>query len=169
MKTLNDLIEHYKSTARIDANTAWDIICNFKDAFEKHTNINEDELWKIMKCFHEKMMGKHFTEPYAIHQVSEMYHTNNKGTHIHEPLFTVEDAKKVYDKHIKSLGKGYTIWDVYVALNAQYHDNINLYNKWFPNATEDEIEEKIVQATIINWFEDEDGSDDKIWEYFKVI
>lgn len=40
--------------------------------------------------------------------------------------------------------------DVNVALNAQYHDNINLYEKWFPNATNNEIEDKIVEATISN-------------------
>lgn len=66
-------------------------------------------------------------------------------------------------------GKDVTMWDVYVALNAQYHDNINLYEKWFPNATNNEIEDKIVEATISNWFEDEDASSDKVWEYFKVI
>lgn len=60
-------------------------------------------------------------------------------------------------------------WDVYVALNAQYHDNINLYERWFPNATNNEIEDKIVEATISNWFEDEDASSDKVWEYFRVI
>lgn len=62
-----------------------------------------------------------------------------------------------------------TIWDVYVALNAQYHDNINLYEKWFPNATNNEIEDKIVEATISNWFEDEDANSDKVWEYFRII
>lgn len=67
------------------------------------------------------------------------------------------------------LNKDVTIWDVYVALNAQYHDNINLYEKWFPNATNNEIEDKIVEATISNWFEDEDASSDKVWEYFRVI
>lgn len=49
------------------------------------------------------------------------------------------------------------------------HDNINLYEKWFPNATNNEIEDKIVEATISNWFEDEDASSDKVWEYFRVI
>ena len=61
------------------------------------------------------------------------------------------------------------MWDVYVALNVQYHDNINLYEKWFPNATNNEIEDKIVEAIISNWFEDEDASSDKVWEYFRVI
>lgn len=58
---------------------------------------------------------------------------------------------------------------ILINLNAQYHDNINLYEKWFPNATNNEIEDKIVEATISNWFEDEDTSSDKVWEYFRVI
>jgi hypothetical protein len=26
-----------------------------------------------------------------------------------------------------------------------------------------------IEATIANWFEDEDASSDKVWEYFRVI
>lgn len=47
--------------------------------------------------------------------------------------------------------------------------NIDLYEKWFSNANDSEIEEKIIEATIANWFEDEDASSDKVWEYFRVI
>lgn len=134
-----------------------------------NTNISEESLFEIMKDFHEKLIGKHFTEPYALYQVSQMYHTNNKGIKIDAPLFSIEATKKIYDRRIRPLNKDVTIWDVYVALNAQYHDNINLYEKWFPNATNNEIEDKIIEATISNWFEDEDASSDKVWEYFRVI
>lgn len=95
--------------------------------------------------------------------------SNNKGIKIDAPLFSIEATKKIYDRRIRPLNKDITMWDVYVALNAQYHDNINLYEKWFPNATNNEIEDKIVEATISNWFEDEDASSDKVWEYFRVI
>lgn len=104
-----------------------------------------------------------------VYQVSQMYHTNNKGIKIDAPLFSIEATKKIYDRRIRPLNKDVTMWDVYVALNAQYHDNINLYEKWFPNATNNEIKDKIVEATISNWFEDEDASSDKVWEYFRVI
>lgn len=134
-----------------------------------NTNVSEESLFEIMKDFHEKLIGKHFTEPYALYQVSQMYHTNNKGIKIDAPLFSIEATKKIYDRRIRPLNKDVTIWDVYVALNAQYHDNINLYEKWFPNATNNEIEDKIIEATISNWFEDEDASSDKVWEYFRVI
>lgn len=74
------------------------------------------------------------------------------------------------DNQLKQLVQEALInWDVYVALNAQYHDNIDLYEKWFSNANDSEIEEKIIEATIANWFEDEDASSDKVWEYFRVI
>ena len=169
MKYLYKLMEHYKQTVRIDANNAWDIICHFKEAICENTNVSEESLFEIMKDFHEKLIGKHFTEPYALYQVSQMYHTNNKGIKIDAPLFSIEATKKIYDRRIRPLNKDVTIWDVYVALNAQYHDNINLYEKWFPNATNNEIEDKIVEATISNWFEDEDASSDKVWEYFRVI
>lgn len=129
----------------------------------------EESLFEIMKDFHEKLIGKHFTEPYALYQVSQMYHTNNKDIKIDAPLFSIETTKKIYDRRIRPLNKDVTMWDVYVALNAQYHDNINLYEKWFPNATNNEIEDKIVEVTISNWFEDEDASSDKVWEYFRVI
>lgn len=110
-----------------------------------------------------------FNELNAIYQVSQMYHTNNKGVKIDTPLFSIENAKKIYDRRIRPLNKDVTMWDVYVALNAQYHDNIDLYKKWFSNANDSEIEEKIIEATIANWFEDEDASSDKVWEYFRVI
>lgn len=83
--------------------------------------------------------------------------------------YVIENAKKIYDRRIRPLNKDVTMWDVYVALNAQYHDNIDLYEKWFSNANDSEIEEKIIEATIANWFEDEDASSDKVWEYFRVI
>lgn len=113
--------------------------------------------------------GHEMVEVSALYQVSQMYHTNNKGIKIDAPLFSIEATKKIYDRRIRPLNKDVTMWDVYVALNAQYHDNIDLYEKWFSNANDSEIEEKIIEATIANWFEDEDASSDKVWEYFRVI
>lgn len=153
----------------IDSSNAWDLVCHFKEAVCENTDIDEEDLFEIMKDFHERLAGKHFNEPYAIYQVSQMYHTNNKGVKIDTPLFSIENAKKIYDRRIRPLNKDVTMWDVYVALNAQYHDNIDLYEKWFSNVNDSEIEEKIIEATIANWFEDEDASSDKVWEYFRVI
>lgn len=42
-------------------------------------------------------------------------------------VFTVEDAKAIYDKHVRNINREITYWDVYVAVNAQYHDYVRLY------------------------------------------
>lgn len=62
-----------------------------------------------------------------------------------------------------------TYWDVYVAVNAQYHDYIRMYKQWFPNLTEEQLDEKIIHSAINFWFEDEDAGSGKVWNYFKDI
>jgi hypothetical protein len=93
-----------------------------------------------------------------------------------EEASVIIDHLTMLNKGVATVSKDYACEHVlhitsnkYVALNAQYHDNIDLYEKWFLNANDSEIEEKIIEATIANWFEDEDVSSDKVWEYFRVI
>lgn len=58
---------------------------------------------------------------------------------------------------------------VYVALNAQYHDNIELYKEWFGEDNIENIKDKIIESAIVNWFEDEDAGIEKVWNYFRAI
>lgn len=137
-----------------------------------NTNITEEEASVIID--HLTMLNKGVATVSKAYACEHVLHiTSNKFDYLVRkgiiPLFSIEATKKIYDRRIRPLNKDVTMWDVYVALNAQYHDNINLYEKWFPNATNNEIEDKIVEATISNWFEDEDASSDKVWEYFRVI
>lgn len=62
-----------------------------------------------------------------------------------------------------------TYWDVYVALNAQYHDNIELYKEWFGEDNIENIKDKIIESAIVNRFEDEDAGIEKVWNYFRAI
>lgn len=62
-----------------------------------------------------------------------------------------------------------TFWDVYVAFNAQYHDNIELYKEWFGEDNIENIKDKIIESAIVNWFEDEDAGIEKVWNYFRAI
>lgn len=92
-----------------------------------------------------------------------------KGNKITSPMFTPIDVRKIYDKKIKSINSNITFWDVYVALNAQYHDNIELYKEWFGEDNIDNIKDKIIESAIVNWFEDEDAGIEKVWNYFRAI
>lgn len=126
-----------------------------------NSNLNEEEM--------EELRGKHFDEVYATYQVDNMYHTDNKGNKITSPMFTPIDVRKLYDKKFKSINSNITFWDVYVALNAQYHDNIELYKEWFGEDNIENIKDKIIESAIVNWFEDEDAGIEKVWNYFRAI
>lgn len=102
-------------------------------------------------------------------QVNDMYHTKANGVVCRGQIFTVEDAKAIYDKHVRNINREITYWDVYVAVNAQYHDYIRMYKQWFPNLTEEQLDEKIIHSAINFWFEDEDAGSGKVWNYFKDI
>lgn len=88
---------------------------------------------------------------------------------ITSPMFTPIDVRKLYDKKFKSINSNITFWDVYVALNAQYHDNIELYKEWFGEDNIENIKDKIIESAIVNWFEDEDAGIEKVWNYFRAI
>lgn len=124
---------------------------------------------QLMKDIHKELRGKHFDEVYATYQVDNMYHTDNKGNKITSPMFTPIDVRKLYDKKFKSINSNITFWDVYVALNAQYHDNIELYKEWFGEDNIENIKDKIIESAIVNWFEDEDAGIEKVWNYFRAI
>lgn len=75
----------------------------------------------------------------------------------------------LYDKHVRNINREITYWDVYVAVNAQYHDYVRLYQDWFPNLTEEQLDEKVIYSAINFWFKDEDAGTGKVWNYFKEI
>lgn len=59
--------------------------------------------------------------------------------------------------------------DSFDITNAQYHDNIELYKEWFGEDNIENIKDKIIESTIVNWFEDEDAGIEKVWNYFRAI
>lgn len=54
--------------------------------------------------------------------------------------------------------------DVYVAINAQYHDYAKLFEEWFGG----NIDNKVFESAITFWFKDIDFDGDKVWEYFHM-
>lgn len=54
--------------------------------------------------------------------------------------------------------------DVYVAINAQYHDYAKLFEEWFGG----NIDNKVFESAITFWFKDVDFDGDKVWECFHM-
>ena len=135
--------------------------------FNKISEIDDKLYNNAIKEFHECICGKHFNEYFAKYEVDKMFHTNNNGEKIVGEILNYNCAKRIYDTKIKYINSSINIWYVYVALNAQYHYYHCYYKELFPQDSDEMIKDKIINSAIVFWFKDEDGEDNKIWDYFK--
>lgn len=100
---------------------------------------------------------------------STMYHTADNGKICKGEIYNYDCAKNVFDKYVRNINSSITVWDVYVAINAQYHDYIRLYSEWFRNINKNELDNKIIESAITFYFKDEDSGSTKTWNYFKTV
>lgn len=99
----------------------------------------------------------------AKYLVSKMYHTSGGRKYVGEK-FDMVKAKEVYERFRGVIPPSATPSDVYVALNAQYHDYCDLFKSWFG----DNVDSKIVESAVNFWFKDNDyKGNNKVREYFK--
>lgn len=116
----------------------------------------------------EKGMSKDFSSEHLLpseaeYMVSEMYHTENGRKYIGEK-YDFEKAKEVCERYRGFLPSTVNPVDVYVAINAQYHDYANLFKSWFG----DRIDHKVIESAIVFWFKDEDNpGTTKLVNYFR--
>lgn len=138
-----------------------------------NSNHSDDELDDIISSLTKlnrgiKRKGAHFDEEYAKWQVSTMHHTADNGKVCKGEIYNYDCAKNVFDKYVRNINSSITVWDVYVAINAQYHDYVRLYSEWFRNINKNELDNKIIESAITFYFKDEDSGSTKTWNYFKT-
>ena len=80
-----------------------------------------------------------------------MYHHENSVQYKGEK-YTIHVAEEVLEKYKELLDKDIQVCDIYIAINAQYHDYISLFKMW----KLDNLDCKIIEAALIFWFCDED-------------
>lgn len=109
------------------------------------------------------MEEDHFDEQEAKAIVAEMFHVENDKKYVGEK-YSPTFAKTVFEKNKAHLPEDTDYWDVYVAINAQYHDYAKLFHKWFGSS----IDTHIVDSAIMVWFKDDDyDKGNKIFNYFE--
>lgn len=107
--------------------------------------------------------GTHMNEIEAREVVSGMYHIEGGRKYIGEK-FDMYKAKEICERYRGLIPTSTTVCDVYVAINSQYHDYVELFKNWFG----DGIEQKIVESAIVFWFKDADSkAENKVVKYFK--
>lgn len=71
-------------------------------------------------------------------------------------------AHEICERYKEVLPNDVEPCDVYVAINAQYHDYAKLFEEWFGG----NIDNKVFESAITFWLKDVDFDGDKVWEYF---
>lgn len=132
-------------------------VAHVSELLESIREVHPELYWKFMREEHALMYDNHYTEDFARWDVSQMFHTED-NEEVRGEYFSATQAEKfAKDKKIEYF------WDVYVAVNANYHDKVRLFSKWFEDS--EEVDDKIVSDAMAFYFEDEDAADGKIWRY----
>lgn len=124
---------------------------------------DKDKLFRMM-LEEDGGTSNHFNESTAKYLVSQMYHTSGGRKFVGEK-YDMSKAKEVAERYRGIIPQSATYADVYVALNAQYHDYCELLKAWFG----DNIDTKVVESAINFWFKDDDykGGGSKVYKYFR--
>ena len=92
----------------------------------------------------------HMSEAEARELVSKMYHIEGGRKYIGEK-FDMYKAQEIRERYKSALPVSATTWDVYTAINSQYHNYATLFKSWFGS----DIEPKIIESAIMYWFKDD--------------
>lgn len=128
--------------------------------------LTDEEYCALKKKVYASLEGGHFNKEFAEIQISKLYYKDDNGEKHYAPYWTNDEVYSVYQNYKSILGN-YNLYDFEVALNMIKSDNYMKLKKWFPNATKEDILEKIIEETL-NWLEDEDNpfGKEKVWRYF---
>lgn len=109
--------------------------------------------------------GGHFNKEFADKTIARFYYIDKNNVRHEAPYWTESEVKPLYDV-VRNKIPSYNFYDFEVTLNMVKSDNCNKLRKWFPNSTEEEIVNKLVEEAV-NYLDDEDNpyGTEKIWKY----
>lgn len=158
-----ELIKDYHAKGFGSEKKMWESIYALEDAMECLKEKDPDTYDEAMRDLHEVFCGPHYTECFAREDVAGMHHKNSKGEIIRGEHWNMDQ--------VTSAAKGLPVpstatpWDVYVALNANWHDKEVKFTEWFGP----EAEKRIVEDAISFYFNDADAPEGKVWLYMDAM
>lgn len=125
-----------------------------EELLEEMKEAHKDRYWLFMRKQQGLISGGHYDEDFARYDVSKMYHIDKQGRRVEGEHWSVSQAKEVMQSN--GISAPNNEYDVYVALNAFWHDLSNV-----------EEDDEIVKLAVAFWFKDADFSSKKgkIWWY----
>ena len=109
--------------------------------------------------------GGHFNREFADLVMSKMYYYDDSKTKCYAPYWTESEIMPLYNA-VRSRIPAYNLYDFEVTMNMVKSDNHAKLKKWFPDATDREMLNKIIEEAV-NYLDDEDNpyGTEKIWKY----
>ena len=160
--TLYDLTKKYGEGK--GENMMWKSLRIVSDAVEN--GMDEESKSELMRKIYNTIADGHYNEEYALADVAQMFYNDNAGDQHYAPYWTVPQVKEVYESVKGKIPTSYNFWDFYVALQMQKSDLYPLLSRWFPDDTPEQMDKRLVEATL-NWLTDDDNpfGDKKVWGY----
>ena len=127
--------------------------------------LSEKDIDELSSKVYGVMSGGHYDENFANIDVKKMYYLDKNNRKHSAPYWAETQIYNVYEKARNRISSQYNFYDFYVTFNMIASDNWCLYKNWWPNITEEEIFNKVYEATV-NWLVDEDWpTTSKVWDY----
>ena len=133
------------------------------DSIEEYVPEKQREV--LYNKIYYSVYGGHFDKESAEKAIAKFYYVKPDGTKKQAPYWSEADVRTVYDR-IKGEIPNYNFYDFEVTLNMVKSDNCNKLKKWFPDATKEQLMEKLVEEAV-NYLVDEDNpyGTEKVWKY----
>ena len=136
----------------------WEAIGELDEAMECLKEKDPEKYDEAIRDIHEVFCGPHYNECFARMDVAAMRHKGKAGEHKGEHWNMEQVATAIKGMSIPG---NTNIWDVYVALNANWHDKEIKFTEWFgPDA-----DKRIIEDAINFYFLDDDAPEGKVWIY----
>lgn len=145
------------------SNKMWCITKILSDSIDEYVPEKQKDI--LLTKVYYSTNGGHFDKEFADKAISKFYYIDERGNKHQAPYWTEQEVKAVYET-VKGKVAGYNFYDFEVTLNMVKSDNCNKLKKWFPEASKEELLDKLIEETI-NYLDDEDNpyGSEKIWKY----
>ena len=141
----------------------WCITKILSDSIEEFVPEKQKEILKTKVYYSTN--GGHYDREFADRAIAKFYYVDTTGVKHQAPYWTEPEVNTIYET-VKSKIPAYNFYDFEVTLNMMKSDNCNKLKRWFPQATDKELLDKLIEEAV-NYLSDDDNpyGNEKIWKY----
>ena len=144
----------------------WGITKILSDIIEEH--VPEKQKESLFNKVYYSVNGGHFNRESAERIIPRLYYLDEAKNKHFAPYWVESEVSPLYEA-VKSQIPAYNFYDFEVTLNMIKSDEYLILKRWFPQASEQEILNKLIEEAV-NYLVDDDNpyGTEKIWKYLNA-